>query len=40
MKESSDESKEHIAVAKSGTPDYESGKLLGLRKPESSTGAN
>jgi len=32
MKDSSDESKEHIVVAISGTPDYESGKLLGVKK--------
>ena len=28
----SDKSKEHIAVAKSGTPDYERGKLFGVKK--------
>ena len=32
MIDSSDESKKHIAVAISGTPDYESGKLFGVRK--------
>ena len=37
---SSGESKEHIAVAISGTPNYKSGKLFGVRKLESSTGAN
>ena len=40
MIDSSDESKEHIAVAISRTPDYQSGKLFGVRKLESSTGAN
>ena len=39
MIDSSDEFKEHIAVAISGTPDYESQKLFGVRKPESNTGA-
>ena len=33
-------SKEYIAVAISDTPDYESGKLLGVRKLESSTSTN
>ena len=32
MIDSSDESKKHIAVAISGTPDYESRKLFGVRK--------
>ena len=35
-----DESKEHIAIAISGAPDNESGKIFGVRKLESSTGAN
>ena len=41
MIHSSNESKEHIAVAISGTrTDYESGKLFGVGKLKSSAGAN
>ena len=40
MQDNSDELKGHIAVSISGTPEYESGKLLGVEKVESSTGTN
>ena len=40
IKDSTDQNKEHVIVAISGSPNFKYGKLLGVEKTESSSGVN